>query len=123
MFHAPSPVTTTFIVVFLAVYLVILVRNAAREQIDVYDFILLTAVAAIPAIFTLLPEETWKLTQALGLEFPFLLMFGGIMLVAFVLMWRSTRRLARLRDQITRLAQEQAILQGRLEAIVRELAN
>jgi hypothetical protein len=115
-FHAPTMNTTLFILVFVGVYAVLLIRSAVRERIDVYDLILLLTVGLIPAAFVVFPRTTFGLAQLAGVGFPFLLLFGALLLVVFIMLTRMIRTEAKLRKAVAAMTQEIALLRSDFDA-------
>lgn len=115
-FHAPTLNTTLFILVFVGVYAVLLIRSAVRERIDVYDLILLLTVGLIPAAFVVFPRTTFGLAQLAGVGFPFLLLFGALLLVVFIMLTRMIRTEAKLRKAVAAMTQEIALLRSDFDA-------
>ncbi|MCM2328663.1 MAG: DUF2304 domain-containing protein [Lysobacter sp.] len=113
--HPLSPATITFVVVFAIVYMAVLLRNAIRDELDLYDLVLLSAVGAIPLAFVLLPALAEEASLLIGVQFPFILLFGGLFLFAFLGLYRLLHAYAKLHRQVRVLTQEVALLSSRLE--------
>jgi hypothetical protein len=106
----PNTATVLIISAFAVVYMFVLLRKTLQGKIDLYDFLMLSMVAIIPAAFALFPRLTYWLTQLSGVGFPFVLMFGVLFLVVFVFMHNMTARLHKLERQNGALIQEQSLL-------------
>jgi hypothetical protein len=106
----PNTATVLIISAFAVVYMFILLRKTLQGKFDLYDFLMLSMVAIIPAAFALFPRLTYWLTQLSGVGFPFVLMFGVLFLVVFVFMHNMTARLHKLERQNGALIQEQSLL-------------
>jgi hypothetical protein len=113
--HPPSAATVTFIVLFAIVYIVILLRNAVRDELDLYDLALLSAVGAVPLGFVLFPVWAEDMSRLVGVQFPFILLFGGLCFFAFLGLYRLMHTVAKLNRQVRVLSQEVALLSARLE--------
>ncbi len=113
--HPPSAATVTFIVIFAIVYIAVLVRNAVRDNLDLYDLALLAAVGAIPLAFVLFPVWAEELSRLIGVQFPFITLFGGLLFFAFIGLYRLLHALAKLNRQVRALSQEVALLSARLD--------
>lgn len=116
MTHAPGTQTTLIVLLFVAVYLGVLFRNTVRDHIDLYDFILLSLVAVFPGVLVLFPAFAFELARLAGVEFPFVLMFGGLLVVVFVALYKLVRHVTLLRRKMVALAQEVGLLENRLRA-------
>ena len=118
-FH-PTPSTVVFVTVFLVVYTAYLVRNTLRNNIDLYDFAMLASVAVIPAMFVYFPDLVVRITRFVGVEFPFLLLFGALSLIVFLYLYRLVIKTNEEWQTIILLTQEIGILR---EALDRELRH
>ena len=99
---AISEKTTILVVVFGVIYLLYTARKTARQQLDLYDFAMLSTVAIVPAVFVLRPELAYWLAGIAGVEFPFVIMFGMLFAILFVFIHRLTVKLHHL-ERINRL--------------------
>ena len=100
--HAISAKTTVLVVVFAICYLLYTARKTARQQLDLYDFVMLSTVAIVPAAFVLHPELAYWLAGIAGVEFPFVIMFGMLFAILFVFIHRLTVKLHHL-ERVNRL--------------------
>ncbi|WP_213737998.1 DUF2304 family protein [Bradyrhizobium sp. dw_411] len=112
----PNTTTVLIISAFAVVYMLILLRKTLQGKFDLYDFLMLSMVAIIPAGFALFPRLTYWLTQISGVGFPFVLMFGVLFLVVFIFMHNMTARLHKLERQNGALIQEHSLLALELKA-------
>jgi hypothetical protein len=112
--HAPTTQTTLLVLAFVAVYLVILFRNTVRDHIDLYDFMLLSLVAVVPGAFVLFPALSFELAHLAGVEFPFVLLFGGLSVIVFIALYKLVRQVTRLRRSLVALTQEIGLIENRL---------
>ena len=113
--HPPSTATVTFVVLFAIVYIAVLFRNAIRDELDLYDLTLLSAVGAVPLGFVLFPVWAERLSLLVGIQFPFILLFGGLLFFAFLGLYRLLHAYAKLNRQVRVLSQEVALLSARLQ--------
>lgn len=74
--YHPSSHTVAAIAIFLVSYEAFLVRRAFRKGIDLYDLLLLSSVAFLPAVFAFFPGTTQALSTLLGVNYPFVVLFG-----------------------------------------------
>ena len=58
----PSPETVVVVSAFALIYMLVLLRKTMQGKFDLYDFLMLSMVAIIPAGFTLFPEDSSVLT-------------------------------------------------------------
>jgi hypothetical protein len=106
----PSAVTVAIISGFALVYMLVLLRRTLQGKFDLYDFLVLSMVAILPAGFALFPRLAYLISHLTGVVFPFVVMFGALFLVAFVFMHNITERLHKLERQNWALLQEQSLL-------------
>jgi len=106
---APTTQTVWAVVIFCAVYLAYLTRKLKLRSIDLYDFLSLSSVAIVPALFVLLPGLSDAIGHLLGVHFPFIIMFSLLFVIVFGLIHHLTTRLHRVENQCRALIQELAI--------------
>ena len=106
----PSAETVAIISGFAFIYMVVLLRKTLQGKFDLYDFLVLSMVAILPAGFALFPRLAYLVSHLTGVVFPFVVMFGALFLVAFVFMHNITERLHKLERQNWALLQEQSLL-------------
>jgi hypothetical protein len=112
----PSPETVVVVSAFALIYMLVLLRKTMQGKFDLYDFLMLSMVAIIPAGFALFPSLAYLVTHLTGVVFPFVVMFGVLFLVVFAFMHNMTARLHRLERQNCTLIQEQSLLALELKA-------
>jgi hypothetical protein len=96
--------------------MLVLLRKTLQGKFDLYDFVILSMVAIIPAAFALFPTLAYLLSHLTGVVFPFVVMFGALFLVVFAFMHNITQRLHKLERQNWTLIQEQSLLELELKA-------
>ena len=106
----PSAVTVGIISGFAFIYMLVLLRKTLQGKFDLYDFLVLSMVAILPAGFALFPRLAYLISHLTGVVFPFVVMFGALFLVVFVFMHNITERLHKLERQNWALIQEQSLL-------------
>ncbi|QAU48601.1 DUF2304 domain-containing protein [Bradyrhizobium guangzhouense] len=106
----PSPATVVVISAFALVYMLMLLRKTLQGKFDLYDFLMLSMVAIVPAGFALFPTLAYLISHLTGVVFPFVVMFGGLFLVVFAFLHTMTARLHRLERQNCALIQELSLL-------------
>ena len=106
----PSAVTVAIISGFAFIYMLVLLRKTLQGKFDLYDFLVLSMVAILPAGFALFPRLAYLISHLTGVVFPFVVMFGALFLVVFVFMHNITERLHKLERQNWSLIQEQSLL-------------
>lgn len=111
----PSAETVSVISAFALIYMLVLLRKTLQGKFDLYDLLMLSMVAIIPAGFALFPKPAYLITHLTGVVFPFVVMFGALFLVVFVFMHNITQRLHRLERQNWALIQEHSLLALELE--------
>lgn len=112
----PSAETVFVISAFALTYMLVLLKKTLQGKFDLYDFMMLSMVAIIPAGFALFPRLGYLVSHLTGVVFPFVVMFGALFLVVFAFMHNMTARLHRLERQNCALIQEQSLLVLELQA-------
>lgn len=110
MDYQPTAPTIVFISVFLAAYALVLFRNTVKNRIDFYDFLLLATVALVPSSFVYFPGAGVWITRLIGVEFPFLVLFGMLFVIVFAYFYRHVLKLNRQERTIVLLTQELGLL-------------
>lgn len=117
MEYHPTVQTIVFVSLFLVLYLVILLKNAIRSTIDFYDLLMLSSVAIVPSVFVFFPSLAGYLAHLAGVEFPFVLLFGGLFLIVFVYLYRLVIEINHHHGRITVLIQELSLLRQQLQQV------
>jgi len=112
---SPTVATMLTIGMFAVVYFLFLARKTIRNTLDLYDFILLSMVAVVPAIFVLFPGMAQWLGDLTGVAFPFIIMFGALLVIVFILLHRLTVNIYQLQKRSHHLVQEVSLLRQKLE--------
>lgn len=107
--------TITLVTVFAFCYLVFITRKTARQQLDLYDLVMLSTVAIVPGIFVAFPTIAFWLSNIAGVRFPFVVMFGILFGFLFVFVYRLTIKLHILEVDNRRLIQEISLLKETIE--------
>jgi hypothetical protein len=117
--------TNTLIVIglFALAYLAFVARKTARQQLDLYDFVMLSTVAVVPAIFVFWPGLAYWLAEIAGVAFPFVIMFGALFLILFLFVYRMTAKVHRLERDNVLLIQEVSLLRLELGSRAAETQN
>lgn len=115
--------TIALIALFASWYLWVVLRRTAQHRIDLYDLVMLSAVAIVPALFAFFPESTKELAEILGVAFPFVLLFGILFAALFFFVHRLTLRHYRAERDVRLLVQELSLLRHEVEAMRRERAS
>jgi hypothetical protein len=113
--HTPTLQTLIVVIVFALGYLFFIIRKAARQQLDIYDQVMLSTVAIVPALFAASPEIANWLAEFVGVLFPFVVMFGMLFAILFIFVHRLTVKLHRLESDSRLLIQEISILKQAIE--------
>ena len=108
--HTISTNTYVVIALFASVYFVFLGRKTARRQLDLYDFVMLSMVAVVPATFVIWPKIAYWLADLAGVAFPFVIMFGALFLILFLFAYRLTVHIHKLEKDNLLLLQEVSLL-------------
>jgi hypothetical protein len=106
----PSVQTLVVIAVFALLYMRFLVKKTLRERLDLYDLLLLSLIALVPAFFAFFPYASDLITEFTGVAFPFVIMFGILFAVVFILVHRLAVRIHHLETLNRSVIQELALL-------------
>jgi hypothetical protein len=112
--HTINSNTYIFTGLFALAYLAYIARKTGRQQLDLYDFIMLSTVAIVPVIFVYQPSLAHWLAGIVGVTFPFVIMFGMLFLILFLLIHRMTEKMHRLERDNLALLQEVSLLRMEL---------
>jgi hypothetical protein len=107
--------TLILVVVFAFGYMFFMIRKTARQQLDIYDLVMLSTVAIVPSIFVVFPDGVFWITKIVGVKFPFVVMFGMLFAILFVFVHRLTVKLHRLESDNRLLIQEIGLLKQTIE--------
>ncbi len=113
--YTPQPSTVLFVCAFLILYMAIVTRRALRTGLDVFDWILLSTVAVVPAFLVLFPAIANEISAFIGVAFPFIVSFGFMFFVVFVYLYRLAVRTEEHGKMVVTLVQEIALLRFELE--------
>lgn len=115
---------TVFIVsLFALCYLYFTVRETAKQKLDIYDLIMLSAVAIIPLVFVLFPMFSDWVAKVSGVAFPFVVMFGILFVILFILIHRLTAKIHQLECCNRLLIQEVSLMQAEISKILDNYKN
>ena len=109
--HIASTSTYLFITIFAVIYMTSIVRKTAHCQLDIYDLVMLSTVAIVPSAFVFFPQFAFWLSGLVGVEFPFVVMFGMLFAILFIFIHRLTVKIHRLESDSRLLVQELSLLQ------------
>ena len=107
--------TITLVTVFAFCYLFFIAWKTARQQLDLYDLVMLSTVAIVPGIFVAFPTIAFWLSNIAGVRFPFVVMFGILFAFLFFFVYRLTIKLHILEVDNRRLIQEISLLKQTIE--------
>lgn len=116
--HNTNINTLLIISLFSLVYLVFVARKTARQQLDIYDFVMLSSVAVVPVIFAYLPDLSYWLAGLAGVGFPFVIMFGILFLILFLFINRIIVKTHQLERDNLLLIQEISLLRLELNLLL-----
>jgi len=116
--HTININTYVLIALFALAYLVFIARKTARQQLDLYDFVMLSMVAIVPATFVFSPNIAYWLAELAGVAFPFVIMFGALLFILFLFVHRLTVHIHKLEKDNLLLLQEVSLLRMELETRV-----
>jgi len=114
--HTINTNTYFLIALFALAYLIFIARKTSRQQLDLYDFVMLSMVAVVPATFTFWPKIAYWLADLAGVAFPFVIMFGALFLILFLFIYRLTVNMHKLEKDNLLLLQEVSLLRMELSS-------
>lgn len=115
MEYQPTSHTVVFVSVFVVVYLLVLLKKAVRSTIDLYDLLILSSVAIVPAVFVFWPRLVVRVARLIGVEFAFLVLFAWLFLIVFIHLYGLVIRVNMLSARTALIIQEVALLRQELQ--------
>lgn len=113
--HTVSIKTIIIITLFASGYMFFIIRKTARGQLDLYDLVMLSAVAIIPSSFAIFPQFANFLAVITGVLFPFVVLFGTLLAILFVFIHRLTVKIHILESDNRLFLQELSLLKQTVE--------
>lgn len=113
--YTPHSSTVIFVCAFLVLYMAAVTRRALRSGLDVFDWMLLSTVAVVPAFLVLLPTVANRISALIGVAFPFVVSFGFTFFIVFVYLYRLAVRTEEHDKAVVTLVQDVALLRFELE--------
>lgn len=111
---APKLVTQLVIIIFFLGFLLFLIQKTIKASIDLFDLFFLVLLGLVPVGFGVFPNLGATLTRALGVSFPFVVLFGLLHLIMFIYITYLASRINKLRRNETKLVQKIALLENDL---------
>jgi hypothetical protein len=102
-------ITLIILLVSLLFFAGFLLRCISSGSLDVFDALSISLVLIVPFGFLLYERAVTELSQKIGVEFPFVLMFGMLFFLAFVKLLGLLMRMKSTEARIQKLAQELAL--------------
>lgn len=112
--HSTNPETTIIIITFAIWYIYHLLRKTSARKMDIYDFVMLSTVAIIPASFALFSDFWHYFSRKVGVSLPFILLFGILLAVIFLFVHKLTMRFRDIEAKNVLLIQELSILKQKI---------
>jgi hypothetical protein len=116
----PHIETIIIIILFSIIYLYCLFRETARQNLDIYDFIMLSTVGVFPMVFAIIPRLAEIISNFIGVKYPFVVLFGVLIALLFIFIHRLTRKIHRLENAYRNMLQDLCIME---EQLSRNLKN
>lgn len=113
--YHPTWPSISLVCLFGGAYLAYLIYKLLRRSIDLYDFIMLSAVAMLPLSFVLLPRIANIAAELVGVRLPFVIMFSALFVVLFFIAHRLTSKITKLEKNNRILLQELSLLRAFVE--------
>lgn len=114
--YQPTYETTVFIIGFFVIYVLLLLKRVVYKKVDLYDFFMLASLGAIPFTFVVFPTVVSRMAEIIGVEFPFLILFGGLSAMSFFMIYRLIRRINKMQREMTVLIQRVGIIRADLSS-------
>lgn len=114
--HTVNTNTYLLIALFAVAYLAFIAIKTARQQLDLYDFVMLSMVAVVPSAFAFWPNIANWIADFAGVAFPFVIMFGALFLIIFLFVHRLTIKVHKLERDNHLLIQEVSLLRQELDS-------
>ncbi|WP_446370356.1 DUF2304 family protein [Coleofasciculus sp. G3-WIS-01] len=115
MTYIPTPQTVVFVLIFMMFYLFLLLKKTIKNTIDLYDLLLLSSLAIFPGIFVFAPQFVVYLAHIVGVEFPFIILFGGLFVCVFIYFYRLIIKVNKQEKVNLLLIQEISLLKQQIE--------
>lgn len=106
--------TIIVISIFAFCYLYFTARETAKNKLDLYDLVMLSAVAIIPWGFVLFPRIAEWISKTAGVAFPFVIMFGILFVILFTFIHRLTVKIHQIERNERTLIQEMSLLKSEI---------
>lgn len=111
--HFLSTQTKFLLLAIVLFYFATILYKAIRARIDIYDLLLLASLGIFVMAFAIFPDAILWITKIVGIQFPFLLLFGGLIFILFIGMFRMLEKITEMESKITTLTQELALWKNR----------
>lgn len=111
--YTPSAITTLIVSFFVITYVLYLVRKLVKEHLDLYDFFMLSAVAALPFALVIIPGLPEYIAKLFGVSAAYIVMFSALLVVLFLMVHRVISRLNKLERTTRLLVQEVSTLMSK----------
>jgi hypothetical protein len=105
---------------FLVLYIAFLIQSAARNRMDLYDFCFLSCVAIAPFTIVVFPAVGHCLTKAIGVAYPFVLLFSFLFLVVFAYLHHLLMALNKQKQINTQLIQRVGLITMDVQELLSE---
>lgn len=107
--HFMTFTTKINIIGFCFFYFYYLTKRAKAYKLHVIDYFMLLNVALVPVLFAIFPKYVQQLSNFIGIQFPFLLLFGLLILILFLILLLLCKRIQTLEQKMVVLAQKYAL--------------
>ena len=101
--------TQLFIAFFSLIVILFFLWELAMLKIELSDFLFLSSLSILPSIFGFFPIFTKNMASFLGIEFPFLLLFGSLVLILFMVVYRLIKKIRNLEKEFKTMLMDQSI--------------
>ena len=116
-------ITKAFLFLGSAIYLFFLFKRTLKHKLDLFDLIYLVAVVAVPCFFALAEIFSQQFAQMIGIQYPFVLMFGLIHGVTYLHTTLQAGEILKLKQKQMKLIQEVSLLKESLNRDVTDQIN
>ena len=92
-----DPIAFTLILIGFIFFLGFLFSHVSNDYIDVFDALSVSFVMLVPLLFLVFEGLFLQLSNLIGIKYPFVLMFGVLSLISFLIIFRLFVRINKLK--------------------------
>lgn len=108
--HEVKLSTFIFTLIFSIAYYFYLWRKTVKEEFDIYDVLMLSMLGTVPGVFVYFPKYSYLIAETIGVEYPFVVMFGILFMVLFIMLIRVISIIHKISNDNIMLIQKIALI-------------